>query len=122
MKRLTVLLPLMFAIMPLVSGAAQNDVSALKQKAVAGDAAAQVQLGMTYALGVPRDSREAMKWFKMAADQGYADGQFRLGGMYDAGIRPPNPTEAAKWYTLAAKQGYKDAEYRLAVLYDQGRG
>jgi uncharacterized protein len=100
----------------------QSNIAALKQRALAGDPAAQVKVGMSYALAYPRDAKEAIKWFQMAADQGYADGEYRLAGMFDVGISPPNLPDAVKWYTAAAKQGYKDAEYRLAVLYDQGRG
>jgi hypothetical protein len=122
MKRITVLLSLVITFASFATGFAQNDVSTLKQKATAGDPIAEVKLGMKYALGVPRDSQEAMKWFRLAADQGFADGQFRLGGMYDVGQSPQNPVEAIKWYTLAAKQGHKDAQYRLGVMYDQGRG
>ena len=122
MRRFAALLLLSIAMVAWPSCFAQNDVSDLSQKAAAGDPAAQVQLGMRYALGVPRNIREAMKWFRLAADQGYADGQYRLGGMYDVAQSPQNPAEAIKWYTLAAKQGHKDAQYRLGVMFDQGRG
>jgi len=108
---------------PMVLAAAeQTDLAAIKQKALAGDPAAQVQVGMSYALASPRNPKEAIKWFQMAADQGYPDGEYRLGGMLDVGITPQNPTEAIKWYTKAADQGYKDAQFRLAVMYDRGRG
>src|SRR5580698_8527322 len=108
---------------PIAFGVAnQTDLAAVKQKALAGDAAAQVQVGMSYALAAPRNIKEAIRWFQLAANQGYADGEYRLGGMLDVAVVPQNPTEAIKWYTLAANQGYKDAEYRLAVMYDQGRG
>jgi uncharacterized protein len=122
MKRITISLSLVITFASFATGFAQSNVSALKEKAAAGDPTAEVKLGMKYALGVPRDSQEAMKWFRLAADQGFADGQYRLGGMYDVGQSPQNPVEAIKWYTLAAKQGHKDAQYRLGVMYDQGRG
>ena len=112
---------LMAASAPLALGLIdQTDLSAAKQKALAGDPAAQVKVGMSYALASPRNPKEAIKWFQMAADQGYPDGEYRLGGMLDVGVSPPNPTEAIKWYTKAAGQGYMDAQYRLAVMYDQG--
>jgi TPR repeat protein len=114
---------LMAASAPLALGIAdQTDLTALKQKALAGDPAAQVQVGMSYALGSPRNVKEAIKWMQMAANQGYADGEYRLGGILDVGVVPQNPTEAIKWYTKAAAQGYRDAEYRLGVMYDHGRG
>ena len=98
MKKLTVVLSLAMMIAPIEFCFAQNDLAALKQKAAAGDPAAQVKVGMSYALAVPRDVREAMRWFRLAADQGYADGQYRLGGMYDVAQSPQNPTEAIRWY------------------------
>ena len=113
---------LVVTIMAMPSVVAQQDAAALQQKAAAGDPAAQVQLGMKYALASPHDVPSAMKWFQLAADQGYADGQFHLAAMCDVGMKAQNPTEAIKWYTLAANQGHRDAEYRLAVMYDQGRG
>ena len=97
----------------------------LLQKASAGDAAAQVKIGNQYALGqgVARNSREAVKWYRKAAEQGYPDGQYRLGGLYDVGFGvPPDPATAVKWYQQAAKQGLPDAEYRVGFMYDQGRG
>lgn len=100
----------------------EDNTAQLTRQAVAGDASAQVQLGMKYAMTMHPDFPQAMKWFRMAADQGSADGQLHLAAMYDIGLTPSNPTEAVKWYTLAAKQGNKDAEFRLGQMYDRGRG
>ena len=92
MKRILSVL-LLAAVAPLALGALdQTDLSALKQKALAGDPAAQVKVGMSYALATPRNPQEAIKWFQMAANQGYADGEYRLGGMLDVGTSPQNPT------------------------------
>ena len=110
MKRSTFLLSLVITCAACVHGFAQGDTSDVKQKATAGDPEAQVELGMQYALAAHRNAPEAMRWFRRAADHGYADGQYRLGGMYDVAVSPQNPTEAIKWYTLAAKQGHKDAQ------------
>ncbi len=46
------------------------------------DARAQVNLGVMYTLGfgVPQDYAEAMKWYRLAAEQGLAGGQYNLGG------------------------------------------
>jgi len=57
MKRVLSIL-LMAASGPLALGVVdQTDIAALKQKASAGDPAAQVQVGMSYALSMPRDSK-----------------------------------------------------------------
>ena len=33
--------------------------------------------------GVPQDYAKAVKWYRLAADQGYADAQYNLGVMYE---------------------------------------
>ena len=45
---------------------------------------AQDNLGGMYAngTGVPQDDAEAAKWYKLAAEQGYATGQVHIGLMY----------------------------------------
>ena len=55
-----------------------------------------------------------MKWFKLAAEQGYVKSQFNLGYCYQYGtgvIKDDN--EAVKWYKLAAAQGDIDAQKNL---------
>jgi uncharacterized protein len=42
-------------------------------------------LSMTLWQGVPEDDAEAVKWFRKAAEQGYADAQYNLGLMYAYG-------------------------------------
>jgi len=64
-----------------------------------------------------------VKWYRKAAEQGYAVGQSNLGFMYSNGYGvPKNDAEAIKWYRRAAKQGYAEAQYNLAIMYDQGMG
>ena len=56
--------------------------------------------------GVPQDYAEAVKWYRLAAEQGDADAQYNLGLMYDNGNGVPQDyKEAVKWYRLAAEQG-----------------
>ena len=56
--------------------------------------------------GVSQDYEVAIKWYRLAAEQGLADAQFHLGDMYFNGRGVPQDYEAAeKWYRLAAKQG-----------------
>ena len=56
----------------------------------------------------PENDAEAVKWYRLAADQGALHSrQYSLGVMYDPigeGV-PENDTEAVKWYRLAADQG-----------------
>ena len=71
---------------------------------------------------MPQDYAEAVKWYRLAADQGYADAQNNLGVMYDQGQGvPQNYAEAVKWYRLAADQGDAAAQYNLGVMYDKGQ-
>ena len=63
-----------------------------------------------------------MRWYLLAAEQGYAGAQTNLGTMYANG-RGVNESksEAIKWLTRAADQGDKIAQDNLAALAAQGR-
>jgi hypothetical protein len=62
-------------------------------------------------------------WYKLAAEQGVSEAQFRLGVLTERGEGTPrNDAEAGKWYMRSAEQGYAPAEARLGVLYTQGKG
>lgn len=91
-----------------------------------GDAEAQMTLGMVYAEGgesVPKDNVEAVKWWRMAANQGNPAGQRILGFLYEAGFGVKrNDAEAARWYRKAAEQGDAEAQISLGRLYEMGLG
>jgi uncharacterized protein len=56
--------------------------------------------------GVPQNDKTALKWYRLAAEQGNAAAQFNLGVMYNEGEGVlENYKTAAKWYKLAAEQG-----------------
>jgi TPR repeat protein len=59
-----------------------------------------------------------------AADQGYADAQWRVGFYYQNGEigLPKNETEAARYYKLAAAQGHPLGQAFLGGLYLRGAG
>ena len=60
--------------------------------------------------GVPQDYAEAMKWYRLAADQGIAEAQYNLGVMYDNGQGVPQDyAEAYVWFSVAAAGGDADA-------------
>jgi hypothetical protein len=68
--------------------------------------------------GVPKDSVEAVKWYRKAAEQGIAEAQFNLGKMYNSGEGVPRDyVEAAKWYRKAAEQGIAEAQCLLGEMY-----
>jgi len=58
-----------------------TDIAPIIKLAKQGDAEAQYKFGVMYdyGFGVPKDSTEAAKWHKLAADQGHTDAQFNLG-------------------------------------------
>jgi uncharacterized protein len=70
-----------------------------------------------------QDDTEAVRWLRLAADQGDASALFNLGLMSEEGRGvPQDHAEAARWYRLAAEQGYPQAQYNLGLFYLQGEG
>ena len=64
------------------------------------------------------DPIEALKWHRLAAEQGYAPSQTYVGLQYfngGAGLSL-DKVEALKWFNLAAEQGDEDAQNYLRVL------
>ena len=89
------------------------------------EAKAQNNLGFMYQYGkgVPQDDAEAVKWYRKAAEQGYADAQYNLGLIYDNGQGVPQDyAEAVKWYRKAAEQGNASAQLNLGFMYGKGEG
>jgi TPR repeat protein len=73
--------------------------------------------------GVPQDYAEAMKWYRKAADQGYAHAQWSIGGMYFEGNGvQQNYVTAANWFRKAADQGHPKAQLLLGDMYLDGQG
>jgi TPR repeat protein len=86
---------------------------------------AQLILGGIYynGEGVPRARGEAVKWFRMAAEQGDAQAQFNLGAAYYNGEGiPKDYKEAVKWFGMAAEQEHADAQSKLGLLLNTGVG
>ena len=107
---------------------------ALLERAKAGDAEAQTNLGVMYYTGeavsktaagqvLDNDPGLAAGWFYRAAEQGYADAQFNLGLLYANGEGvPQDMTEAVVLFKKAAEQGHVDAQNNLGALYFTGEG
>jgi TPR repeat protein len=54
-------------------------------------------------------------WYRKAAEQGYADAQYKLAYMYDFGLGVrASVAEATKWLRRAAEQGHAEARRTLA--------
>jgi hypothetical protein len=66
-------------------------------------------------LGVPQDYAEAVRWYRLAADQGHASAQNNLGVMYATGEGVlQDYVQAHMWYNLAASR--PDAEKRALAI------
>ena len=68
-------------------------------------------------LGVPQDDKTAVKWYRLAAEQGYAKSQFNLGAMYQKGRGViQDYVRAHMWWNIATLQGDKDAREKRDTL------
>ena len=95
--------------------------------------------------GVPPSYVKAVKWYRLAAEQGHAEAQYNVAVMYGRGIRAPgdntgvpegytgHPDDiihtfedcqeySAQWYRLAAEQGHVKAQAALGDIFEFGRG
>ena len=93
----------------------ETDMKSLQKAAECGNAAAQTTLATRYY--ITRDFFEAAKWFKRAAEQGYALAQNNLAYCYEKGEGVSRDLmEAAKWYKKAAAQGDLEAVKKLSFI------
>ncbi|MDB4559467.1 sel1 repeat family protein, partial [Planctomycetota bacterium] len=70
--------------------------------------------------GVREDKEEGVRWYRLAAEQGDASAQWRLGLAYEAGEGlPVNPSKARSWIDLAAEQGHEFASEWLENRKDR---
>ncbi len=70
-----------------------------------------------------KDYAEAVKYYRQAAERGYAKSQFSLAVCYSLGKGvAKDPAQAVYWLRQAAEQGYAQAQYGLGVCYDEGNG
>jgi hypothetical protein len=105
-----------------------GDVAAIKQKAEAGDAAAQVALADS--LTSRFHATEALDWYRKAAAQGNVEGKYHVGAMLLFGapgipqaltVRP-NHTEGIRWTFLAATNFHAYACRNMAKALRHGLG
>lgn len=98
--------------------------AALADAARSGDALALFEIAARYSEGrngVTADEAQAVKWYQMAADKGFAPAQYRLGSIYEKGTGVARDINKAKgFYEQAADQGNASAMHNLAVLYASG--
>lgn len=85
----------------------------------------QCMLGYKYldGDGVEKNIPEAVKWFKMAADNGDVYAAYTLGRTFHSGEGiPQDYAEAMKWFLLAAGLGDANSQFRVAEMYQTGTG
>lgn len=88
-----------------------------------GSAEDQYNLGMRYENALPKDHREAVRWYRMAATQRHVGAFYRLCVLSDIGRgMPQDYQEALRWCRLAADQGYGPAMFIIATYYEKARG
>lgn len=108
-----------------VRPASMAPLDRLTQAANAGNARAQLIVGLKYLEGdgVPANLGEAAKWLSKAADSGEPVAQYRLGKLYETGRGvTADPVKAVRLYLAAANQGSRKAMHDLAVSYAEGTG
>ena len=70
--------------------------------------------------GVPQNDKTAVKWYKLAAEQGDATAQTNLGIKYFIGKGVVQDyVRTHMWLSIAASQGYKDASKKREVVAKQ---
>jgi len=67
--------------------------------------------------GVTEDDREAARWFRLAAEQGFADAQVRLGRMYISGEGVTKDIiYAHMWLSIAASLRVREARWAQLLI------
>lgn len=111
------------------SGDHKKAYAILAPIARAGDAVAQLKLGLLHYFGngVKEDERAAVAWFRKSAESGNLDAMYQLGNAYTFGNEAAKlvadaDVEAARWYHRAADAGHRDAQYALGLMFLAGKG
>ena len=81
-----------------------------------GDASAQCNFAN--AMRMTGENEEALRYFRLSADQGFSEAEFSLGLVHmraDCGVEVDND-EAARWFARAASKGHTDAAELLSEL------
>ena len=87
-----------------------------------GDALAMARFGVGLSLD-EQTPAAAVRWFRLAAEQGLAVAQHNLGSLYAKGRGvPQDDAKAAHWFRLAAEQGLPISQGAMGYMYMHGRG
>lgn len=101
-------------------------LSEVEQKALAGMAEAQHDLGAIYTAGhagVERDFDRAIQWFRESAFGGISNARYNLGVLYHQGLGIDKDMEQAiEWYQAASYLGHPEAQYNLGIAHIEAIG
>jgi TPR repeat protein len=103
----------------------RKSFSGLNELAKKGDRRAQHNIGWMYDTGngIPRDQKEAVKWYRKSAERGNPLSKFSLGMKYETGEGVEKDLiQAIKWYKESAEQGNANAQNILGAKYSTGNG
>ena len=101
------------------------EITQLQKRAAAGDIKSQLTLGIRYrdGRGVKQDRAEALKWYRMAADQGDGAGLDNVGFMHLSGWGvPKNWDIGTAYFKASARTGHAQGIYNLGRSYYSGQG
>ena len=90
-----------------------------------GEADCQFNVALMYekGIGVTKDEKEAVVWYRKSAEQGNSNAQFNLGVLYENGRGcAVDFAQANQWYRKASVQGDALAIGNLGMLYLRGDG
>jgi TPR repeat protein len=97
-----------------------------RESAAAGSCFGQYVVGACYRLGyggVAKHHAEAVRLYRLAAEQGHADAQTSLGYMFHTGQGVAQDyAEAVRLYRLAAAQGHAVAQFNMGIMFENGEG
>jgi TPR repeat protein len=103
-------------------GVAEDEARGLvlgRESAAAGSCFGQYVVGVCYegcCGGVAHDYAEAVRLYRLAAEQGHASAQFQLGNMFEHG----DAAETIRWYRLAAQQGHAEIQFTMGRMFQYG--
>jgi TPR repeat protein len=108
-------------------------IQLLTRGAELGYALCQHALGEAYQFGkydVQIDPARSVYYFSLAAENGYAESMFELGGWYLTGASDPatgfelpaSDVDARKWVSKAAERGLPRAMYAMGTFLEMGIG
>jgi len=117
---------LCLGISSLAAAGSDEAFNRTREAALKGDPMAQFFVGWAYhqgLKGVAKDSREAAKWWRKAADQSLPEAEVGLGNLYYlADGVDQDFAEAHKWFRRAAMHGELMSCVRLSTMYLNAQG